>query len=81
VRSTASETIAQSTDPALKLKEKAEMEKQLRKFIGAAILITAAAASGQIFHQVQVTVPFSFMAGGKSSPAGITKWKLTGAAT
>jgi len=51
-------------------KENAEMEKQLRKFIGLATLITAAVASGQIFQQVQVTVPFSFMAGEKSSPAG-----------
>jgi len=47
-----------------------KMEKQIRKLVGVAILLTAAAASGQIAHQVQVTVPFSFLAGGKVSPAG-----------
>jgi hypothetical protein len=46
------------------------MKMQIRKLVGVAILLTAAAASGQIAHQVQVTVPFSFMAGGKISPAG-----------
>jgi hypothetical protein len=46
------------------------MKMQIRKLVGVAMLLTAAAASGQIAHQVQVTVPFSFMAGGKSSPAG-----------
>ena len=46
------------------------MNNQLRKFVGVAILLSAAAASGQISNQVQVTVPFSFMAGGHLSPAG-----------
>ena len=46
------------------------MKMQIRKLVGVAILLTAVAASGQIAHQVQVTVPFSFMAGGKISPAG-----------
>ena len=46
------------------------MKMQIRKLAGVAILLTAVAASGQIAHQVQVTVPFSFMAGGKTSPAG-----------
>lgn len=46
------------------------MKKQLSKFVGAAILLTAAVAWGQVPHQMQVTVPFSFMAGGKDSPAG-----------
>jgi hypothetical protein len=46
------------------------MKMHIRKLVGVAILLTAAAASGQIAHQVQVTVPFSFMAGGKNSPSG-----------
>jgi hypothetical protein len=46
------------------------MKMQIRKLVGVAILLTAAAASGQVAHQVQVTVPFSFVAGGKISPAG-----------
>lgn len=46
------------------------MTKQIRKLLSVAMLLIAAAASGQIAHQVQVTVPFSFMAGGKVSPAG-----------
>jgi hypothetical protein len=47
-----------------------KMKMQIRKLVGVAILLSAAAASGQIAHQVQVTVPFSFVAGGKISPAG-----------
>jgi len=46
------------------------MKMQIRKLVGVAILLTAAAASGQIAHQVQVTVPFSFIAGGEVSPPG-----------
>ena len=46
------------------------MKMQIRKLVGVAILLTAVAASGQIARQVQVTVPFSFMAGGKISPPG-----------
>ena len=46
------------------------MKIQIGKFVGVAILLIAAAASGQISQQVQATVPFSFMAGEKVSPAG-----------
>jgi hypothetical protein len=57
--------------PALAHKEKAvKMKKQIGKFVGVAILFTAAAASGQISQKVRATVPFSFMAGDKVSPAG-----------
>ena len=57
--------------PSLTHKEKAgKMKKQIGKFVGVAILLTAAAASGQISQKVRATVPFSFMAGDKVSPAG-----------
>jgi hypothetical protein len=46
------------------------MTRQIRNFAGLAVLLTAIAASGQIAHQARVTVPFSFVAGGSSSPAG-----------
>lgn len=46
------------------------MKSNFRMFIGSAILLTAVAASGQISKQVRATVPFSFMAGEKRSPAG-----------
>ena len=52
------------------------MKKQLSRFVGAAIMLTAAAAWGQVSHQLQVTVPFSFMAGGTSSPAGDYKVEI-----
>jgi hypothetical protein len=50
--------------------EKIEMTRQIRTFAGLALLLTAIAAGGQVAHQARVTVPFSFVAGGKSSPAG-----------
>ena len=50
--------------------EKIEMTRKIRSFAGLAMLLTALAASGQIAHQARVTVPFSFVAGGTSSPAG-----------
>lgn len=46
------------------------MTRRIRSFAGLAVLLTAIAASGQIAHQARVTVPFSFVAGGKSSPSG-----------
>jgi hypothetical protein len=46
------------------------MKIQIGKFVGVAILLIAAVASGQISQQVRATVPFSFMAGDKVSPAG-----------
>jgi hypothetical protein len=46
------------------------MTGKIRSFAGLAMLLTAIAASGQISLRAQVTVPFSFVAGGKSSPAG-----------
>ena len=46
------------------------MKKQIRTFATLAILLTALAASGQISPQARVTVPFSFVAGGTSLPAG-----------
>ena len=46
------------------------MTRQIRNFAGLALLLTAVAASGQLSHQARVTVPFSFMAGGRSTPAG-----------
>ena len=49
------------------------MTRQIRNFAGLALLLTAIAASGQLSHQARVTVPFSFMAGGRSTPAGAYK--------
>jgi hypothetical protein len=46
------------------------MTKQIRTFAALAMLLTALAASGQIGQQARVTVPFSFVAGRTSSPAG-----------
>ncbi|HEV2699328.1 MAG TPA: hypothetical protein VGU90_15140 [Terriglobales bacterium] len=46
------------------------MNNRFKTFVGVAILLTAVAACGQISQQVQATVPFSFMAGEKRSPAG-----------
>ncbi len=46
------------------------MTRKIRSFAGVAMLLTAIAASGQTFHQARVTVPFSFVAGRTSSPAG-----------
>ena len=46
------------------------MTRQIRNFAGLALLLTAVAASGQLSHQARVTVPFSFIAGGRSIPAG-----------
>jgi hypothetical protein len=46
------------------------MTRKIRTFAGMAMVLTAIAASGQIAHEARVTVPFSFVAGGTSSPAG-----------
>lgn len=46
------------------------MTRQIRNFVGLAVLLTAISANAQFYHQARVTVPFSFMAGGKSSPPG-----------
>lgn len=46
------------------------MTGKMRSLVGLAMLLTAIAASGQISHKARVTVPFSFVAGGTSSPAG-----------
>src|SRR5579872_6773358 len=47
-----------------------KMTGRIRSFAGLAMLLTSFAASGQISRQALVTVPFSFVAGGKSSPPG-----------
>jgi hypothetical protein len=41
------------------------MTRKIRTFAGMAMVLTAIAASGQIAHEARVTVPFSFVAGGK----------------
>lgn len=46
------------------------MTRQFRNFAGLVVLVTAIAANAQISHQARVTVPFSFMAAGRSLPAG-----------
>lgn len=46
------------------------MQTHIRNLAGIAMLLTAIAASGQISHQVRVNVPFSFMVGKVTSPAG-----------
>lgn len=51
-------------------KGKIEMTGRIRCFAALVMLLTAIAASGQVSHKAQVTVPFSFVAGGKTSPAG-----------
>jgi hypothetical protein len=51
-------------------KEKAEMTRLIRSFAGLAVLLTAIAANAQYPHEARVTVPFSFMVEGRSSPPG-----------
>lgn len=46
------------------------MTKKIRSLAGLAMLLTAIAASGQTSHRARVTVPFSFVAGSTTSPAG-----------
>ena len=46
------------------------MTRTIRSLASLAVLLTAIAASGQLAQQARVTVPFSFVAGGTSSPAG-----------
>jgi len=46
------------------------MIRKIRSLASLAMLLTAIAATGQISQQARVTVPFSFVAGGTSSPAG-----------
>lgn len=45
------------------------MIRQIRNF-ASVVMLLGAIASGQIAHRARVTVPFSFVAGGTSSPAG-----------
>jgi hypothetical protein len=46
------------------------MKRHIRNLAGVAMLLAAIAASGQLSHQLRVNVPFSFMAGRVTSPAG-----------
>jgi hypothetical protein len=46
------------------------MTAKIRSLAGLAMLLTGIAAGGQVSHKARVTVPFSFVAGGTSSPAG-----------
>lgn len=46
------------------------MKRHIRNLAGVAMLLTALAASGQLSHELRVTVPFSFMVGRVTSPAG-----------
>jgi len=46
------------------------MTKQIRNFVGLLLLFTAVSSFAQIKHTIQAKVPFSFMAAGKSWPAG-----------
>lgn len=46
------------------------MTRNIRNFAGLAVLLTVISAHGQVHQQLRVTVPFSFVAGGKSSPPG-----------
>ena len=52
------------------------MTKRVRCFAALAMLLTAIVANGQVAQQARVTVPFSFVAGGTSSPAGDYKVSL-----
>ena len=46
------------------------MTTRISSFAGLAVLLAAITASGQLARQERVTVPFSFVAGRTSSPAG-----------
>ena len=46
------------------------MQRHIRNLVGIAIVLTAIAARAQISHQLRVNVPFSFMVGRVTSPAG-----------
>ena len=46
------------------------MTGKIRSLAGLAMLLIAIAATGQTSQRARVTVPFSFVAGGTSSPAG-----------
>ncbi|MGH9515710.1 MAG: hypothetical protein ACRD3P_08545 [Terriglobales bacterium] len=46
------------------------MTGKIRSLAGLAVLLTAIGASGQTSHRARVSVPFSFVAGGTSTPAG-----------
>jgi len=46
------------------------MKRQITNLAGVAMLLTAIAASGQLSHELRVNVPFSFMVGKTTSPAG-----------
>ena len=46
------------------------MKRHIRNLAGIAMLLTAIAASGQLSHELRVNVPFSFMVGRVTSPAG-----------
>jgi len=55
---------------AIKQRGEDSMTRHIRNFAGLAVLLTAISAHGQVGQQARVTVPFSFVAGGKSSPPG-----------
>jgi hypothetical protein len=46
------------------------MTRQIRNFMGLAVLLTAISANAQTANEARVTVPFAFMAAGKISPPG-----------
>lgn len=52
------------------------MKRHIASFIGLALVITAVSASAQMSHELRVTVPFSFIAGAKSSPAGDYRFQI-----
>jgi hypothetical protein len=42
----------------------------IRTVVGMALLLSTVAANAQVEHQMRITVPFSFVAGERISPAG-----------
>jgi hypothetical protein len=52
------------------------MTKQIRHFVGLALLLAAISASAQITHTIEVKVPFSFIAAGKNWPAADYRVKI-----
>ena len=53
------------------------MKKQIAGLFGFALLLAAASAHAQITETVQVKVPFSFVAAGKTWPAADYKVQIT----
>jgi hypothetical protein len=74
------EAQACNSHPIVRPKKKRgkELIKHIRTLAGVTMLLTAIAASGQLSHQMRVTVPFSFTAGGVSSPAGEYRVEIDG---